>query len=254
MAFEDDNLIALDPSGFVDRHGVEAFVAEIGLCPSHKKCRGLMDFVQTRKVEIATIHNVDGSEFEDQPVEDVDIVNFSRGNDDDGRDVPMQIQKGVEFDRALAFSEFRPREQSQTQVDGRRIQGIDRLIQFDTERIGDVEFSGLFDKDLSKIGINPPISGLIGMSEGVAGDLPSNTQVIQSGLGCAQAGLNISQAFPIGQLGKCHAEILVPAGKADHLVVASVAVDAFSELVCGDKVHQLGKDRFPGIHSPSPCS
>jgi uncharacterized membrane protein YczE len=29
-------------------------------------------------------------------------------------------------------------------------------------------------------------------------------------------------------------------------------IDAFSELVCGDKVHQLGKDRFPVIHALSP--
>jgi len=202
--------------------------------------------------QLGATPNVDSPEFDDQLVEDIDIVDFSRGNDDDGRDVPMQIQEGVEFDRTLAFSEFRPREQSQTQIDGRRIQGINRLIQFDTKGVVHIKFPGLGDENLSEIGINMPISGLIGVGEGIAGDLPSNTQVIQSGLGCAQTGLNISQAFPIGQLGKCHTEILVPAGEADYLVIAVVSIDAFSELVCGDKVHQLGKDRFPGIHSPSP--
>ena len=56
------------------------------------------------------------------------------------------------------------------------------------------------------------------------------------------------------KLSEGQAEVLVPAGKTDHLVVAVVSIDAFSELVCGDKVHQLGKDRFPGIHAPSPQS
>jgi hypothetical protein len=47
---------------------------------------------------------------------------------------------------------------------------------------------------------------------------------------------------------------MVSAGKTDHLVIAVVSIDTFSELVCGDKIHQLGKDRFPGIHTWSPHS
>jgi hypothetical protein len=78
--------------------------------------------------------------------------------------------------------------------------------------------------------------------------------MIKPGLGCPQADLDISQAFAISKLGECHAEVLIPAGKADHLVIAVVSIDAFSEFVCGDKVHQLGKDRFPGIHVPPPHS
>jgi len=34
-----------------------------------------------------------------------------------------------------------------------------------------------------------------------------------------------------------HAEKLVPAREADHLVIAVVLIDAFSELVYGDKIH-----------------
>jgi hypothetical protein len=55
-------------------------------------------------------------------------------------------------------------------------------------------------------------------------------------------------------LGKRHGEILIPAREADHLAIAAVPIDAFAKLVCGDKVHQLGKDRFPGIHALSPYS
>ena len=95
---------------------------------------------------------------------------------------------------------------------------------------------------------NPPVPRLIRMGKGIAGDLSPDAQVIKSGLGCPKADLNISQAFAISKLGEGHAEVLVPAGKADHFVIAVVLIDAFSELVCGDKVHQLSKDRSPGIH------
>jgi len=160
----------------------------------------------------------------------------------------------MKFDRTLAFPEHGPREKGHTEVDGRRIQSINRLIQFDTEGIGSVKFSGFLDEDLSEVGINPPVSGLIGMGKSIAGDLPPNPRVIKSGLGYPQADLDISQAFAISKLGECHAEVLVPAREADHLVIAVVSIDAFSELVCWDKVHQLGKDRSPGIHVLPPHS
>jgi len=40
------------------------------------------------------------------------------------------------------------------------------------------------------------------MSEGIAGDLSPDAQVVKPGLGCPQAGLDISEAFPVGKLGK----------------------------------------------------
>ena len=233
MTLEDDNLIALDTGGFVDGLGVEACSAEVSFCPSDKECRRSVDLVETGKIQIAAIHDIDGPKLDDQLVEDIDIVNFPRGDDHHRRDVPVQIQKGMEFYCPFAFPELGPGEKGQTEVDGGRIQGIDRLIQFDTEGIGGVKFSGFRNKDLSEVGINPPVPGLIGMREGIAGNLPPDAQMIKSGLGCPQADLDIPEAFPVGELSECHAEVLVPAREADHLVIAVVSIDAFSELVCG---------------------
>ena len=254
MSLEDDNLIALDAGGFVDGIGVEPCSAEVSFCPSDKECRRSVDLVEAGKIQIAAIHNIDGPKLDDQPVEDIDIVNFSSGDYYHRRNVPMQIQKGMEFDCPLALPELGPGEKGQTEVDGRRIQRINRLIQFDTEGIGGVKFSGFLDEDLSEVGINPPVPGLIGMGKCIAGNLSPDAQVIKSRLGGPQADLDISQAFAISKLGECHAEVLVPARKADHLVIAFVPIDAFSELVCGDKVHQLCKDCFPGIHVLPPHS
>ena len=225
MTLEDDNLIALDAGSFVDRLGVEAFSAEVCFCPSDKECRLSVDLVEAGKIQIAAIYDIDGPQFDDQLVEDIDIVNFPCGDDHHRRDVPMQIQKGMEFYCPFAFPELGPGEKGQTEVDGRRIQGIDRLIQFDAEGIGGVKFPGFGDEDLSEVGINPPVPGLIGMGKGIAGDLSPDAQVIKSGLGCPQADLDISQAFAISKLGECHAEVLIPAGKTDHLKVAVVYFD-----------------------------
>ncbi len=80
-----------------------------------------MDFVETCKIQIAAIHNVDGARLDDQFVEDIDIVNPSRAFNDHRRNAPVQIQEGMEFDGAFSFPEFRPREKSQTEIDGSRV-------------------------------------------------------------------------------------------------------------------------------------
>jgi hypothetical protein len=76
--------------------------------------------------------------------------------------------------------------------------------------------------------------------------------VIELLLIAAKAGLDISEAFPVGELGETHAEKLIPAGKRNELVVALVPFDTFLKFVSGKELHQLRKDRFSNIHMPSP--
>ena len=119
MTLEDNNLIALDAGGFVDGLGIEACSAEVYFCTSDKECRCPVDLVEAGKIEISAIHDVDGPKLDEQLVEDVDIVDFSRGDDHDGRNIPMQIQKGMELDRPLSFPELGPGEKSQNLMPNR---------------------------------------------------------------------------------------------------------------------------------------
>jgi len=90
------------------------------------------------------------------------------------------------------------------------------------------------------------------MSQGVAGDPSSKAHVIELLLIAAKAGLDISEAFPVCQLGETHAEKLIPAGKRNELVVALVPLDTFLKFVPGEELHQLRENRFSNIHMPSP--
>jgi len=66
------------------------------------------------------------------------------------------------------------------------------------------------------------------------------------------AGLDVSEAFAITELGKNHTEELVPAGKGFDLVVAPISFDALAELVAGQEIQELKKNGFAGVHVSSP--
>jgi len=66
-----------------------------------------------------------------------------------------------------------------------------------------------------------------------------------------QAGFDVPQAFPEGQLGEGHAEELVETGKSLDLVFPAVSVDALSEFANRKELDQLREDGSAGVHRPS---
>ena len=78
--------------------------------------------------------------------------------------------------------------------------------------------------------------------------------MIEFCLCCPQTCLDVSQALPVGQLGKGHAEILVPASETLYLVVSIIAFYALPEIVHGNKIHQLGEYGTTRVHQPSPSA
>ena len=116
-----------------------------------------MDFVKTSEIDITSIHEINGPRFYPEMVEDFYVVNFSVSNIDQGRDTSSQIQEGMQLDSSFSFAKLGPREKSQTQIDGRGIQGVNRLLQIETEIFVGIKRSGDVDEHLSEIGINAPI-------------------------------------------------------------------------------------------------
>jgi hypothetical protein len=92
-----------------------------------------MDTVQSRKIQIDPVHDVERPGFDGRFVEDVDIVNLAGGNNDKGRNASMKVQQRVQYDRRFAPSEFCSREQGQAKIDRRGIQGVGGLHQFDAK-------------------------------------------------------------------------------------------------------------------------
>jgi hypothetical protein len=192
-----------------------------------------MDGIKTIEIQISAVDNVEGPRFEDELIEDFDVVDLAMGDNNEAGDTSPEIQESMQFHGTFVGSELGPREKRETQIDGRGVQGVGGLIQFDAEGIVGVEATSLADEDLGKVGIDSPISDLVGMSQSIARNVRSEAHMIEFLLGRTETGLDVSEAFPVCQLSKGHAEKLVPARKVFDLVVAVVSLNAFLEFVDG---------------------
>ena len=74
-----------------------------------------MNRMKSGEIDIATIHDVDGSCLYHELVEDIHFVNLAMGNNHHCRYASPEIQEGMELDRSFAFSERCPREKSRTE-------------------------------------------------------------------------------------------------------------------------------------------
>ena len=91
-----------------------------------------MHLVQPRKVQIASVHDVESTRFDGQDIEHIDVSHLAVADVNEAGNAATQIQQRVQLDGRLGGTKRRPIEQAQAQVDGARIQGIDIARDIDT--------------------------------------------------------------------------------------------------------------------------
>ena len=167
---------------------------------------------------------------------------------DKARDVAAQVQQRVQLDGRLGRTEASPREHRQAQIDRRGIQRIDGLGQIQPEGIVGIQPPCRADQALREVGIDAPIAPRVGIGQRVARDLAANAEMVELGGLRPQARFDVAQALAIGQLRKCHAQILIETGEALDLVLALVARHAATKGMQRQVLHQLREDELACVH------
>ena len=167
-SFQDNDLVGLDPGGFVHGPRVEAFEPEVAFGSDDIESRGLMNGIEAIEVQIPTVDDIEGSGFEDQLIEDMDVVNLAMRDNEERRNASPEIQEGMQLHGAFVSSELGPREKREAEIDRGGVQCISGLIQFDAKGIVGIKTSSTGNKNLGKVCIDPPIPYLVGMSQSIA--------------------------------------------------------------------------------------
>ena len=89
--------------------------------------------IQTSKNDVTLVHHIERFRFEQQMTQGNDIVRFSVCYASKTGDVSPQIQQHMQLHGSLAATKASPRKQMQTEVDGRRVECISRLLQIHSE-------------------------------------------------------------------------------------------------------------------------
>lgn len=154
----------------------------------------------------------------------------------------------MKFDSSLVPPKLGPRKKRETQIDRGGIESINRVFEFQSDVLVAVKATGFGNKHLSKVGIDAPIAGLVGVGQIVARDSAPDSHIIEPVLDGFQTRDDIAEAFPIGQLGKGQTEELIETRKFSNAVIAAITPDAFSKFVKRKESHNLREDGRLNVH------
>ena len=210
----------------------------------------MCEYMQAGKIDIAPIQDIKRARLQNQLVEDVDVVNFACCDADKTWDTAMQVHQGMDLDRAFALAEMCPRKQRKAEIDRCGIEGVSGLLQGHAEIVFGIQQSCSSNQHLSEIGVNAPVSVLVGFGQVAASGFAPNARMIEFGLQSAQTRFDIPKTFSVSKLSKSHTEELIEAGKPPHPVIAMVSSDTLVEFVLWQKIHQLGENDPSRIHRP----
>jgi len=206
-------VIAAQSGQSVHLVGVMPGEAQVGFGACDKEGTGIGDESQAGKIHVAAIHQVKRDGLEEQFVEPAHIVLPGPCNADANGNRASQVDLRVHLDSSLGLAKVRPVEERERQIDRGRIQGIDRVVQIDTEILADVKRPCLANEALGEVLPNPPVARFVGIGKCRSGDLPGEAKMIE-GLGTSmETGGDIAQSIPGVKLGKHHADELLTKSK-----------------------------------------
>jgi hypothetical protein len=249
---QDDRLVRDQVHGFIDGTRAESSRLKIRFGSGDEEGSALMKSIEPGVVQISSVQNGERTRLKRENVEDSNIMRFPFCYMDKCRDGTFQVEECMEFDGPFPFSIKSPRKKRQAQIDRGRIEGVDRILKIQSDVLVAIERPSFGDEDVSEVGIGPPVAHLVGMGQIVAGDRAADAPVIEPIFHRPQAGHDIAETFPVGQLGKSQTEELIETRKTLDLVVSSIPPNVFSEFVQRQKGHDLGKDGRRGVHRSLP--
>ena len=246
---EADDLVGPQARGLDHRARRPDIEARVRLCPGHEEGPGRVDAGQPEEIQISTVHHIEGSRFEDDPVQSLHVVDLPLGDRNECGNRTLQVDHGVNLDRRLRSTEPGPRKKVHAQVDHRSVQGVDDLIDLLDVSVLRIQLPSPPHQDLREFEVDTPVPMFVGVGQVASRHQAADAhRVEQLGLR-AQARLDIPQALPKSQLGEDHAQELVPGGEGPAASRHRISGYTSLELLPMDQLDDLRKNQSAGVHA-----
>ena len=245
-------LVADDSRAPVGRHRIHPVCVHAALGAGHEERSRLVECEQPTEVQIAAIHHIERTGFDGQPVQHVDIAHLAVGNMDESRNVSAQIQQGMQLDRRLGRTKRRPWKQRQAQIYGRRVQGIDRVGEIDSETLLAIQLARTPNKHRRQVFPYVPVATLVGIGQRRTFDWLAKAHPVQLFLVGKQTDFDVAQTLAVRQLCEGHGAELFGTAQAAHTGIATIASHDARKARPRHKLHELREQRLAQIHSSPP--
>ena len=242
------DLIAENTLQAISWHRIVPGEAEVALGTSDEECSGQNDPSKTSEIHVGTIHHIEGTGFEDQVVEPVNIGVAGCCDVDAGRNRPAQIELGMHLDPGFGAPKISPWEEAEGEIDRGGIQSVNRVLQFQSEILSDVETTGLAHESLGQVFPEPPVPLFVGIGQGGLGNLLPKTEMVERFAPCVETSGDVAQSFSPRQLCKGHADQLLPTPKMPNLALRFVALDQSGKRLAIYQIEDLGEDVAARVH------
>jgi hypothetical protein len=228
-AVERNRLIANDAGWPICLRRVDAMEVHVRLGPRDEESAGQMQNVKASEIDVATIHDVDGTGLGYQQVERMHIVQLAVGDMDEARNAATQVEQRMHLHCGLGRAEVRPRKHRQAQVDGRRIQCIRPCS---TSPAPSPHWHTALWPEQSDVARSRHRCA----SRATRWHRPASSAESARESPCdrawppgRQTHFDVAQALAVGQLGEGHDPELLRAGQRANALVATVARDVPDE-------------------------
>jgi len=242
------DLIAENALQAIPRQRTMTGEAKVALGTSDEEGARQNDTSKSCKIHVGAIHHIESSGLEENVVEPVNIGLAGSRDVDAGWDWAAQIELGVYLDPSFGTAKIGPWEETQREVDGGRVECVNRVLQFQSEILSGVEGTSLAHEQLGQVFPEPPVPLLVGIGQGGLGNSLPKAEMVESFASGVETGGDIAQSFPPSQLRKGHADQLLPTPKMSNLALGIVAVDETGECLPVDEIEDLREDVAARVH------
>ena len=226
---------------------IDNLIYRLALLPDDEECSEYMDFVESGEVKIASVKHIARQWFVCKPVHRVDIVHLGIGDSVENRNLRDDINLSMDSDARLCASELCPSEYGHTEVNSRRVDGIESSMQLELVRdasgLGNrhhVESELLKDTMVSeRVGLRQylPVDGLVAKAEVFGLLTMCNCNVCE-----------FPQASASNELAKHQNQQMVPMRQRPAFGSVVVLGECSPELPLRKKLYYLCKNEFPCMH------
>lgn len=113
-----------------DAFAIDNLICRLALLPDNVEGSKHMNLIETGEVKVASVKYIASKSLICEPVHRVDIMDFSVGNPIEYWNLRGDVNLRVDFNARLCASEFCPSEYGFTEINGRRVDGIEPAMQF----------------------------------------------------------------------------------------------------------------------------